>query len=135
MSRSSLVAVTLLLTACAAEAPPSPAAKADWQAAETVTVGLVDYRFVPDRLTFRRGVPYRLRLENRSSHQHEFTSPGFFGAVAARNAEIVSKARPEIVVDPKQAKEFEFVPVAAGSYELGCADHDWAGMVGTIVIE
>jgi uncharacterized cupredoxin-like copper-binding protein len=146
MPRISLAAALLLLAACAETgrpatptAAPSAAklapASVDWTAAETVTVGLEDYRFVPNRLSFRRGVPYRLRLENRGTHQHEFTAPGFFGAVAARSTAALSSARPEIVVDPKQVKEFEFVPVTAGRYELSCADHDFAGMVGEITVE
>jgi uncharacterized cupredoxin-like copper-binding protein len=151
MRKIGLAAALMLLAACAgtsrpapptAGAPPAvaPAAKlapadVDWKAAETVTVGLEDYRFAPDRLRFRRGTPYRLRLENRGTHQHEFTAPAFFGAVAARSTAALSPARPEIVVDPKQVKEFEFVPVTAGRYELFCADHDFAGMVGEITVE
>jgi uncharacterized cupredoxin-like copper-binding protein len=142
MRRSSFAAAVLLLTSCAAGQPPSSQPQqaaalrdVDWRAAETVTVRLEDYRFVPDRLNFRHGAPYRLRLENRSTHQHEFTAPAFFGAIAVRNADVVSTARPEIVVDPGQAKELYFVPATPGRYELSCADHDFAGMVGEIAVD
>ena len=126
----SLAAAVLLLAGCA-----SDRATNDWARATDVTVRLKDYRFEPRSLAFRRGTPYRLRLENRSTHQHEFTSPAFFGAIAARNPDVVSTARPEIVVDPGQEKDLYFVAVAPGRYELLCADHDFAGMTGEIVIE
>jgi uncharacterized cupredoxin-like copper-binding protein len=139
MLRFSLATALLLLAGCAGPTGGAPAAKpaanVDWGAAETVTVALEDYRFAPDRLSFRRGVPYRLRLENRGRHQHEFTAPEFFHAVAARSTAALSPARPEIVIDPKEVKEFEFVPVTAGRYALSCADHDFAGMVGEITVE
>src|SRR4051794_34186451 len=108
------LAAALLLAGCAAggtsDARP-PRAEADWTRAASVAVRLEDYRFVPDALTFRQGMPYRLRLENRSAHQHEFTAPAFFAAIAVRDPGIVSAARPEIVVDPGQDKELYFVAV------------------------
>ncbi|HEX3498295.1 MAG TPA: hypothetical protein VHT04_03130 [Stellaceae bacterium] len=41
----------------------------------------------------------------------------------------------EIVVAPRTEKVIYFTARQPGRYELTCADHDWAGMVGTIVIE
>ena len=60
-----MLAAALLVAACGAPAP-GPVA---------VTVDLVDYRFVPDHLVFRRGIAYRLHLENKGGEQHEFTAP------------------------------------------------------------
>ncbi|HEV2007995.1 MAG TPA: hypothetical protein VGQ88_04645 [Burkholderiales bacterium] len=51
------------------------AADADWSRAVAVTVRLVDERFVPDSLVFKRGVPYRLRLENTGHHTTCTSSP------------------------------------------------------------
>lgn len=39
-------------------------ANTDWAGAVLVTVQLIDDRFVPDKLVFRRGVAYRLHMEN-----------------------------------------------------------------------
>ena len=38
-----------------------------------VDVTIVDYRFVPDHLSFQHGVHYRLHLVNKGKHTHEFT--------------------------------------------------------------
>ena len=65
--------VVALLVAIAVRAEPG----VDWSQAETVTVVMVDDRFVPDHLSFRHGVPYRLHLENRGKDLHEFTAPEF----------------------------------------------------------
>jgi len=39
------------------------------------------------------------------------------------------------VVEPGQAKDLYFVPRQAGRFPFACADHDWAGMTGDLVIE
>ena len=110
-------------------------AKADWAHARTVTIVMAEYRFVPDRLSFERGVTYRLQLENRSAELHEFTAPGFLAAIELRDPTVLNAGKNEVVVEPRTAKAVYFAARQAGRYELTCADHDWAGMVGTIVIE
>ena len=40
-----------------------------------------------------------------------------------------------IVVRPHEAKDMYFIARRAGSYELICADHDWAGMTARIIVE
>ena len=37
------------------------------------------------------------------------------------------------MVRPHEAKDVDFLATRAGSYELICADHDWAGMTGRII--
>jgi uncharacterized cupredoxin-like copper-binding protein len=100
-----------------------------------VTVVLSEYRFSPDHLVFRRGDAYRLLLENRGKELHEFTAPAFFHAVSVRTPEVLAAGGGEIVLRPGERKELDFVASAAGRYALSCADHDWAGMTGEIVIE
>src|SRR5579864_8537950 len=99
-----------------------------------VTVVLSDYRFSPDRLVFRRGAAYRLRLENRGKELHEFTAPGFFQAISVRTPGMLASGG-DIVLQPGERKELQFVASSPGRYPLSCADHDWAGMTGEIVIE
>ena len=41
----------------------------------------------------------------------------------------------EVVVQPGQAVDVYLVPMRAGTFRLTCADHDWDGMVGEIVVE
>lgn len=107
----------------------------DWAAAQTVTVVTTEYRFTPDKLTFRRGVPYRLHLENSGNELHEFTATAFFKILRIGNPEVLAQGAPEIVLQPKEQKDLYFIAEQSGRYQLTCADHDWAGMIGEIVIE
>jgi plastocyanin len=107
----------------------------DWSTAETVTVIATEYGFDPSHLTFRVGARYRLQFENRGKELHEFTAPGFLKAVEIANPESLNPDHTEIVARPGERKELFFVPARAGRYPLSCADHDWAGMTGDIVVE
>lgn len=124
-----LIGAILAATLCA-----TAASAADWAKAKRVTVLLVEYAFKPANLTFRRGVAYRLHLENKGKETHEFTAPDFFKAVEMRNPDVTGPDHTEIVVQPGQKKDFYFVAETPGKYDLRCSDHDWAGMTGSISI-
>ena len=62
-----LVAAAVLLSAASAHAQPG----VDRSKAEAFNLLMVDDQFVPDHLSFRHGVPYRLHLENRGKDLHE----------------------------------------------------------------
>jgi uncharacterized cupredoxin-like copper-binding protein len=112
------------------------AADVDWTSAQLVTVQLVDDRFVPDKLVFRRGVAYRLHLENTGADIHDFTAPEFFSAIAIRNPEVLERTRKdEVSLQPKEQKDLYFVAQKPGTYKLVCVNHDWDNMVGNITIE
>ena len=72
-----LIFVGLVLDAPASESEP-----------KTVTFNLVmvDYRFIPDHLTFRHGVRYRLHMENHGKETHEVTAPVFYAAAKPRQS-------------------------------------------------
>ena len=125
-------ALTTALSAFGAESPP---ANVDWTKAQVVRVEMARSRFFPDKLTFRRGVAYRLHLENTGGDMHEFTAPEFFKAVSIRNPEALDAQQHEVLLQPKESRDLYFVPLKSGRYELTCADHDWDGMVGDITIE
>ena len=108
---------------------------AQGQEAQTVTVQLVDDSFVPDKLTFRSGVPYVLRLENRGNEMHEFTAPQFLKTVEVQNPDVLEQAGNEVLVQPGATKELRFVARKPGRYALICADHEWDHMVGEITVE
>ena len=112
-----------------------PAAWAEERKAETVTLVGTDYVFTPNHLVFRVGSAYRLHVENRGKDLHEFTAPAFLKAVEISNPGVLNQEGTEIVVEPGQAKDLYFVPRQAGRFPFVCADHDWAGMTGDIVIE
>jgi uncharacterized cupredoxin-like copper-binding protein len=123
-----LLSAAALLLAAAAPA-------VDWSRAEPVTVVMVDDSFVPDRVTLRHGVPYAFYLENRGKELHEFTAPEFFSDAVVREPALLSNEGKEIVVQPGEGMLVELMPVTPGTFRLYCADHDWDGMVGEIVVE
>jgi uncharacterized cupredoxin-like copper-binding protein len=99
-----------------------------------IDVTMADYSFVPDHLTFEQGVNYRLHLENHGYDTHEFTAPVFFGTTGIGNPEALNRERSEVVVQPGDSKDVFLTPHSPGTYDLRCSDHDWAGMVGGIVV-
>ena len=108
---------------------------ADSSKAETVTLVGTEYGFAPNHLTFRVGSAYRLHLENRGKELHQFTAPTFLKTVEIVNPEALNPEGTEIVVQPGEEKDLYFVPKQAGGFPFICADHDWAGMTGEIVVE
>jgi uncharacterized cupredoxin-like copper-binding protein len=135
------MAIAMFVAACAGGRPdggalPRPSSVAtDWSRAEALTVTMAEYRFVPNQLRFRRGLVYRLHLENVGTELHEFTAPAFLAAIDLRDPAVLAAGKNEIVVAPGKAKDVYFVARQPGDYALTCADHDWAGMTGTIAIE
>lgn len=136
------VAIGLALPtgACAdrRSAEPAPGAgrnPVDWTRAQTVVVAMAEYRFIPSHLLFRHGLAYRLRLENRGAELHEFTAPAFLAAIDLADPAVLAAGKNEIVVAPGGGRDVYLVARRPGDYLLICADHDWAGMTGTITIE
>ena len=131
--------VTALLAAFAVAGPFAHAAhaagKVDWSQAIRVPIDLADYQFVPSRLTLQRGTVYRLHLHNIGKEMHEFTAPGFFAASLVQDAGKLANGGREVVLQPGASADVNVVPERAGHYELACADHDWEGMVGEIVVK
>jgi uncharacterized cupredoxin-like copper-binding protein len=99
-----------------------------------VDVTMVDYRFVPDHLSFQHGVHYRLHLVNKGKQTHEFTAPEFFASAKIDNPDMLNREHTEIVMQPGDTKDLLLTPGAPGSYDLRCSDHDWDGMVGGITV-
>jgi uncharacterized cupredoxin-like copper-binding protein len=95
-------------------------------------VVLDDYRFNPDQLRFVHGQRYRLILENRGRELHDFTAPEFFRAIRLEGTDVAAGG--ELVLRPGERKELRFLAEQIGRFRLICADHDWAGMVGAIII-
>ena len=126
----------LLIALCTGMALAQPAPPlAQWVDAELVTVQLVDDRFLPDKLTFRRGVLYRLRLENKGKEMHEFTAPEFFKTIEVKNPQVLEQGLPEVLLHPGEKKDLYLIARQPGRYPLICADHDWDGMVGEIAVQ
>jgi len=113
----------------------SAAMLADLSNAAVVRLVTVDYRFEPSELVFRVGTAYRLHVENHGTNMHELTAPAFFEAVELKNPEVLNSQRTELVLQPGEQKDVYFIAKRAGRYPFICADHDWAGMTGVMVVE
>ena len=126
-----LLCANAMLPAIATAASPA----VDWSKLQVVQVQLVDYRFVPDHLTFSHGVTYRLHLQNTGKDLHEFTAPAFFAEAVVRDPGKLGNGGQEVVVQPGETVDIDLVPQRSGKYDLTCADHDWDGMVGEIEVQ
>jgi uncharacterized cupredoxin-like copper-binding protein len=126
MIRNAAVLCFLTLAAsCFAAATPDPT---------TVSVTMIDYKFVPDHLSFQHDVHYRLHLENHGKETHEFTAPVFFATAKIDNPGVLNRERTEVVMQPGETKDIFLTPGKPGTYDLRCSDHDWNGMVGGITV-
>jgi len=114
---------------------PTPTVAADRSPARTVTVVASEYQFSPAKLTFKRGVAYRLHIENHGKETHEFHALEFFKAVELGDPTVLNPDKTEIVIQPGEAKDLTFVAKRPGRYKLICSDHDWAGMTGAITVK
>jgi len=101
----------------------------------TVDVTMVDYRFIPDHLTFKHDVHYRIHLENHGKETHEFTAPTFFATSKIDNPDVLNSDRTEVVTQPGETKDLLLTPLKPGTFDLRCSDHDWDGMVGGITVD
>jgi uncharacterized cupredoxin-like copper-binding protein len=103
-------------------------------AAESVTVVLRDNRFEPSRIVLHAGQTYALLLENRGREMHEFTAPAFLKAATIPDKHLLSNAGTDIVVPSGKSVTIVLTAPGKGQYDLSCADHDWDGMTGSIVV-
>jgi plastocyanin len=132
LATSCLLVVAALLAFAAALLAVAAASHSEPQ---TVNLTMIDYRFIPDHLIFEHDVHFRLHLENHGKETHELTAPTFFATSDIDNPEALNHERTEIVMQPGETKDIFLTAHRPGTYDLLCADHDWAGMVGGITVE
>ena len=128
------VLVAALASAAAAGAT-SRAADVARGSPTVITVQAKEYAFVPAELRLHHGELYDLRLENVGKETHELTAADFFKSARIESPDVLSGEGREILVQPGEQKDLIFRAPAPGTYGMTCADHDWAGMVGKIVVE
>jgi plastocyanin len=107
----------------------------DWAHAQRVDVRMLEYEFVPDQLRFQHGVPYQLHLINAGKEGHDFTAPDFFRSIEIKNVDALGAGQSSIYLHPGETAEIYFIADKAGLFSPRCADHDWAGMKATIVVD
>jgi uncharacterized cupredoxin-like copper-binding protein len=130
MLRSLAMTVGLLIGAAASQSEPVPESKII-----TLDLFMVDYQFIPDRLSFQHDMHYRLHLENHGKETHEFTAPTFFASAKVDNPQVLNREHTEVVIQPGEVKDVFLTAPRPGTYDLRCSDHDWHGMVGGITVE
>ena len=113
----------------------SPAAPVDWSGAWRVEIRMIEYEIVPDQLRFTRGLPYQLHIVNAGKEGHDFTAPDFFASVELRDAGVLDERRSSLFLQSQEIADIYFVASSQGLFAPRCADHDWAGMTATIVID
>jgi plastocyanin len=64
-----------------------------------------------------------------------FPRRSFFKTIELKNPDVMGAYATRIVVRPHESQDMYFIATRTGSYELICADHDWAGMTGQIIVE
>ena len=136
MARKLATSCLLVVAALLALAAALLAVAAAWHSEpQTVNLTMIDYRFIPDHLIFEHDIHFRLHLENHGKETHELTAPTFFATADIDNPEALNHERTEIVMQPGKTKDIFVTAHRPGTYDLLCADHDWAGMVGGITVE
>ena len=96
---------------------------------------MIEYEIVPDQLRFTRGLPYQLHIVNAGKEGHDFTAPDFFASVELRDAGVLDKRRSSLFLQSQEIADIYFVASSQGLFAPRCADHDWAGMTATIVVD
>lgn len=133
--RTALIAgLAGLAAACAANRAADRLADGAAGTPTLVTVQAKEYEFVPADLRFQAGRLYDLRLVNVGKETHELTAPLFFKAAKVETPAVLSNEDKEILVQPGETKDLIFSAPSPGTYDMRCADHDWAGMVGQIIV-
>jgi plastocyanin len=125
----------LVLIGLVAIAQADTASSIDWSKAQTVEVRMIEYQFIPDQLTLRHGQPYRLHLVNAGKEGHDFTAPEFFQSAIVQVTGAFNDSRSSVFLQPQQMIDIYLIAQNAGLFAPRCADHDWAGMTATIVVE
>ena len=103
--------------------------------AAVVSVTLQNFKFQPNVIQLRAGVPTVLHLVNMGSGGHSFSAPQFFAT--SRVAPASQPLLHEGMIDvPKHSAVDVTVTPAAGQYSLKCTHtlHAMFGMTGTIVV-
>ena len=122
-----------LLALAALAAAPSALAQAPQPAAVTVT--MENFKFEPNAIQLRAGVPTVLHLVNNAGGGHSFSAPQFFAAakVAAASQPLVRGGTVEV---PKHSAVDVALTPAAGEYPLKCSHtlHAAFGMKGSITV-
>jgi hypothetical protein len=74
-------------------------------------------------------------LVNAGKEGHDFTAEDFFTLVHVENIDALNPGGTSVFLQPGQAIDIYFITQNAGLFAPRCADHNWAGMTATIVVD
>jgi uncharacterized cupredoxin-like copper-binding protein len=129
-----VVTGALIASAALLSARHGHAAAVDWSDAQRIEVRMIEYEFIPRMVHLRHAVPYRLHLVNAGNEGHDFTAADFFAAAEVRDRAALNNGK-SIYLRPGEIADIYVVVPTAGLFAPRCADHDWAGMTATIVVD
>ncbi len=116
VSPMKIFAPLIALAALSAGVTPASAQAIDWTRGKPIDVTVTNDRFIPARITMRRGTHYILRIHNRSDRKHNFSAPQFFGMarVAPRDSGWVTDDKVDLA--PRQSAVLHIIaPDAANA--------------------
>lgn len=107
-----------------------------WANARPLTVTLSSFKFEPADISLDHGVPYDLRLTNRSSGGHDFANPAFFTQAQLRPDDAAKIRNGRVAVDGGESVEIHLIAPAPGTYKVRCTHfmHSAFGMTGRIIV-
>ena len=132
--RSATMMAIALMTVLPASAQPS---SDSWADPRPLSVKLSSFKYDPSTITLQHGVVYDLRLENLSSHGHDFQAKAFFAAAKIMPSDSAKVANGRIKLGGKESVDVTLVAPSAGTYEVRCTHfmHSAFGMTGRIVVQ
>lgn len=117
---------------------PTAAPAQNWRKATPVTITVTNDRFIPDRVTLKRGRPYVLRIRNRGSRAHNFASNRFFKYARVRQSDSGWVTHNEVRLAPGQSAMLHIVapttPNAAYEFRSTRVSDAAENMKGTIFV-
>lgn len=115
----------------------------DWSLATRVDVSLGDHVYEPDRITLRKGQPYKLVLNNVGHFSHDMVGGSLFGddvialrMVNSAAGRVLADSVKSVYVRAQNTIELWFVPLKEGDYSFYCSlvGHREDGMEGVVSI-
>jgi uncharacterized cupredoxin-like copper-binding protein len=115
----------------------TPAAAQESGGVQTVTIQLSNFKFSPSQITLQAGKPYRLHLQNTSTHSHNFAAPEFFAAASIRPEDQAKVDHGTVDLSGSQSVDVQLVAGRPGQYALRCTRfmHSTFGMTGAITVQ
>ena len=105
-------------------------------AVKRVEVILADFSFSPQTIRLRANEQVVLRLTNRGSGGHNFSSPEFFAKARLDPASAALARKGKVEVKKGASVDLTLIPIG-GRYKLKCTHflHGGFGMKGDIIVE